>query len=253
MRGILTVSFGVADKTSGEKSIVKIENDIHDNFGDYAFYKAYTSPTVRRKLRENYGMSIMSAEEALDKMYSDGISEAYIVPTNIINGIEYNKITALAEKNKDRFSSVYVGRPVIENYEDCVQLVPVIREILDFDTDHEYILMGHGTDHEADERYSELNKAFAENGMSNVRIATVEGELLIDKIIKNFDMKKPVIIQPLMIVAGDHAKNDMAGNEDSFYTKVTEAGGKAECVIKGLGEYEAFRKYLIKRTEGMIK
>ena len=56
-----------------------------------------------------------------------------------------------------------------------------------------------------------------------------------------------------MIVAGDHAKNDMAGNEDSFYTKVTEAGGKAECVIKGLGEYEAFRKYLIKRTEGMIK
>ena len=74
-----------------------------------------------------------------------------------------------------------------------------------------------------------------------------------DNVIKNVDMKKPVIIQPLMIVAGDHAKNDMAGNEDSFYTKVTEAGGKAECVIKGLGEYEAFRKYLIKRTEGMIK
>ena len=89
--------------------------------------------------------------------------------------------------------------------------------------------------------------------MANVRIATVEGELLIDNVIKNVDMKKTVIIQPLMIVAGDHAKNDMAGNEDSFYTKVTEAGGKAECVIKGLGEYEAFRKYLIKRTEGMIK
>ena len=253
MKGILTVSFGVADKQSGEKSIGMIEKDIHEHFGGYGFYSAYTSPTVRRKLNEKYGMSIMSAEEALDKIYSDGISEVYIVPTNIINGIEYNKLTALAEKNRTRFKSVDIGKPIIENRDDCEALVPVLREIIGFDEGHEYILMGHGTDHEADERYSELNKAFAENGMANVRIATVEGELLIDNVIKNVDMKKPVIIQPLMIVAGDHAKNDMAGNEDSFYTKVTEAGGKAECVIKGLGEYEAFRKYLIKRTEGMIK
>ncbi len=253
MKGILTVSFGVADKQSGEKSIGMIEKDIHEHFGGYGFYSAYTSPTVRRKLNEKYGMSIMSAEEALDKIYSDGISEVYIVPTNIINGIEYNKLTALAEKNRTRFKSVDIGRPIIENSDDCEAFVPVLREIIGFDDGHEYILMGHGTDHEADERYSELNKAFAENGMANVRIATVEGELLIDNVIKNVDMKKPVIIQPLMIVAGDHAKNDMAGNEDSFYTKVTEAGGKTECVIRGLGEYEAFRKYLIKRTEGMIK
>ena len=87
MKGILTVSFGVADKQSGEKSIGMIEKDIHEHFGGYGFYSAYTSPTVRRKLNEKYGMSIMSAEEALDKMYSDGISEVYIVPTNIINGI----------------------------------------------------------------------------------------------------------------------------------------------------------------------
>ncbi|MEA4972826.1 Sirohydrochlorin cobaltochelatase [bioreactor metagenome] len=252
---VLVVSFGAVSSEARKNSLDKIENDIAKAFPDYYIYRAYTSGIVIRRIYENENIHIDTLKEAFEKMRTNGITDVIVQPTHMIDGIEYKKICRICDEHKDVFSSLKVGKALLEKYEDCIKTVDIISKEIDFNSSYEYILMGHGSEDTANIRYEQMNVAFVNQGLTNVRIATVEAKPDIDEAIERLGNKenvKKVIIQPFMMVAGDHAKNDMAGEKNSFYSKVKDAGYDAKCVIMGLGEYKLIRNMIVENLEGMI-
>lgn len=254
-KAILLVSFGTSFKEAGENSIKAIRKDIIRAGKGIFVYQAYTSGVIINKLAKE-GVKIHSVEEALQEMTDAGIEALYVISTHMIPGIEYGKMLGVLEKYRVSFQKLMVAAPVLEKEEDCGKLVPVIRELLEIRNDYEYVLMGHGTEAEANIRYSQMNEAFVKAGLSNVRIASVEAKPDIADALNKLSEKKKVqkvILHPFMIVAGDHAWNDMAGNEDSYFTYLTDAGYTVEAIIKGLGEYPNFRQIFVDKLEELMK
>lgn len=255
---ILLVSFGTSYQTAREKSLNKIFEDVMSfvetgmqgvQAGETTFFQAYTSGMILKKLAKK-GTLIDTVEEALHKALSGGADRLYVVPTHMLAGMEYRKLLGMIEPFREKFQAVTVTNAVMQHKQDCERLIPVLEQILEFREDREYILMGHGTQAEANERYGQMNKAFVQAGLSNVRIASVEAKPDISDAIEELrqrNTKKPVVLHPFMVVAGDHAHNDMAGEEDSFAATLRREGYQVETIVKGLGEYPAFRSLYVQR------
>lgn len=253
-KAILLVSFGTSYKEAGESSLKAIGKDLVKAGKELPVYQAYTSGVIIGKLAGE-GIRIHSVEEALREMIDDGIEAVYVISTHMIPGIEYQKMLGTIEKYRMRFQKLAVSAPVLDKEEDCGKLVPVIRELLKVQDDYEYVLMGHGTEAEANIRYSQMNEAFARAGLSNIRIASVEAKPDIEDALLSLSEKKKVqkvILHPFMIVAGDHAWNDMAGEEASYLTFLTDAGYPVKTIVKGLGEYPVFRQIFVDKLEELI-
>lgn len=255
---ILLVSFGTSYQAARENSLNKIFEDVKSAVetgaqgvqgGETAFFQAYTSDIIIKKLAKE-GVLIDTVEEALHKISAAGADRLYVVPTHMLAGIEYRKLLQELEPFREKFQAVTVTPAVLQHEEDCEELIPVLRQILRFREDREYILMGHGTEAEANERYGQMNEALAREGLHNVRIASVEARPdILDAIeeLRKRGTGKPVVLHPFMVVAGDHAHNDMAGEVDSFAAALRHEGYQVETVVKGLGEYAAFRSLYVER------
>lgn len=246
-KAIAVINFGTSYKEARKRSLDKIYGDVVNAFEYDQVYEAYTSSIIINKLKKE-GIYKYTVEEALDKAYENGERDIYILPTHIIHGAEYEKIIIGCEKFKNKFDSIKIAPAVLENKEDCKKIVPVINSLIHFNNKYEYVLMGHGSEVNANIRYSEMNDAFESAGYDNVHIASVEGSPYIEDIINK--MRKPkevdkVVLHPFMVVAGDHALNDMAGEKDSYVAKLNDLGYNTEVIIKGLGEYAKFRKIYI--------
>lgn len=253
-KAIIVVSFGTSHKDAREKSLDMIYSDIKKVCRDKEVYQAYTSGMIIKKLL-SAGIEIYNIEEAVKEALKNGADALYIVPTHIIHGHEYDKITALCEKYRDNFKEIKITPAVLENKEDCKKIVSVLNNIMAFNKRYEYVLMGHGSDAEANIRYEEMNESLKNEGFTNVHIALVEANPDLNDVLN--EMRKPcdtekVMVQPFMVVAGDHAKNDMAGDENSYVAKLKELGYNTEAVIKGLGEYSEFRKIYIDNLMKLI-
>lgn len=249
---ILLVSFGTRYKEARENSIEAVYNDIAKANDGIKVYQAYTSPKIIKKLAFE-GINIYNIEEAVDKAIEDGIENLKVVSTHIIPGHEYNKMCAILAPFKRRFKKIDIATPFLYKEEDCERAVKVLERLIDFKSDCAYILMGHGTDAEANVRYAQMNTAFEKAGHKNVCIASVEEHPDIYDAIEKLNGTgiKKVVVQPFMLVAGDHARNDMAGEENSFVTILNENGYETEAVIKGLGEYPQFREIYVRKVEEM--
>ncbi len=251
---ILLVSFGTSYKEAGENSLKAIYEDMVRAGGGLPVYEAYTSGVVIHRLAKE-GIRISSVQEALQDIIENGGEILYVISTHMIPGIEYEKLLGILEKYKSRFHKVLVAAPVLGREEDCGKLVPVIRKLLSVRDDYEYVLMGHGTEAEANVRYHQMNEAFLKAGIGNIRIASVEAKPDIADALMHLSEKKKVekvILHPFMIVAGDHAFNDMAGEGDSYLTCLTNAGYRVEAIVKGLGEYADFRQVFADKLEELI-
>jgi sirohydrochlorin cobaltochelatase len=253
-KAILLVSFGTSYKNARENSIDKIYEDIVGMSNGIPVYQAYTSGKIIKKLA-NEGIRIYNIDEAVSKAISDGIEEMYVVSTHIIPGHEYNKLCAMLEKYRESFTKLCITTPVLNTKEDCAKTALLMNEILKFDKDTAYVLMGHGTDAEANIRYIQMNEVFVNNGFDNVVIASVEENPNIYDAVEYMQKKsvsKNVVLHPFMLVAGDHAVNDMAGEGDSFVNVLKENGFETVAVLKGLGEYPLFRKIFTDKLKEMI-
>ena len=247
-KAILVVSFGTSYKETREKTIDQIELDIQNYFPNYKVYRAFTSNMIIKKLKRVYDLSIDTVSEALNRIVNDGVNDLIVQPTHIINGIENDFMISEIEKFKLKFNSIKIGSPLLTSTSDYIDLVETIIDEYSFIKDDEALVcMGHGTEHHANSAYISLDYIFKAHDKKNFFIGTVEGYPEIDIIVKALKKFKPskVYLVPLMIVAGDHANNDMAGEEDSFKTKLQDEGFEPECIIKGLGEYEDIRKIYI--------
>ena len=254
-KGIIVVSFGTSYKETREKCIESVENKIAQGFSDYEVTRAFTSNFIIKKLKERDGIHVNTISEAIEDMKSKGIERVYVQPLHMIPGFEYEKVKrAVSMANHDKGLNVTLGMPLLNEEEDYEVLIEALRERLP-QTSKEagVILMGHGTEHFANACYSML-QAKLHDVDSNIFVANVEGYPELDHIMDKLAGYKKMTLMPLMIVAGDHAQNDMAGDEeDSFKSLLEEKGMTVDCILEGLGENQGVQKIFVDRVEALVK
>ena len=248
-KAILAVSFGTSHNDTRKVTIDAIERDMQEAFPDYMLYRAWTSKMIIKKLKNRDNVHVFTVLEAMEQMKKDGITDVLIQPTHVINGIENDLMKEDALAYRDDFHSITFGDPLLTSAEDNLAVIQAIAdEFSDLAQDQVLVLMGHGTTHYANSIYAALDYTFKDKGYKNIFLGTVEAYPSMEslmRMVKEYNPSK-VVLAPFMIVAGDHAKNDMAGDDpDSWYSQFKAAGFEVEPVIKGLGEYTGVRSLLV--------
>jgi sirohydrochlorin cobaltochelatase len=253
-KGILVVSFGTSYKETSKKCIESIENKIESVYSKYTVKRAFTSNFIIKKIKERDGICIDRPLEALEKMIVSGINEIHVQPLHIIPGFEYEKIKRAVVLVKHRHNvKITIGSPLLNKEEHYDQVIEALLNRLPNENDNEgIILMGHGTEHFANACYSMLQNKINDK-RKDVLIANVEGYPEIENIMKKIEGKyQKILLMPLMIVAGDHANNDMAGDEDSYKTKLKSQNIEVSYILEGLGQNEMIQDIFINRIAESI-
>ncbi len=253
-KALLIVSFGTSHKETRDKTIGEIEKFISEAYPDRELRRAFTSGMIMKVLRNRDNISIDNVQEAMERLKQEGFEDILVQPTHIINGEEYDKMISQIEPYEENFKSVNIGTPLLTTSDDyeavCKAIIDEVEELdvtkhKDVQNEVALVLMGHGTGHFADAAYAALDYRFKALGYENVFVGTVEGypevELVVENV-KKYNYKK-VVLMPFMVVAGDHAVNDMAGDEeDSWKVIFTKAGFDVECILRGLGEFKGIQQ-----------
>ena len=251
-KAILVVSFGTSYEASRKATIEKIEQDIADAFGDHRIYRAWTSKMIISVLKKRDNYIVPTVKEAMEQMIADGIREVVVQPTHILDGIENHIMKEEVLSYKESFDKIVFGTPLLTSPEDEQKAIEAVNsEFSDLKDPEALVLMGHGTTHQVNVVYAGLDKKFKTSGHSNVFIGTVEAEPTIQDLVREVTAFQPskIYMTPFMIVAGDHARNDMSGDdEDSWKNQFRAAGYDVECRMKGLGEYPAIQDMLIRHV-----
>ena len=238
-KAILVVSFGTSYHETRKKTIEACENKIKESFKDYDFYRAFTSGMIINKLKKRDNMFIDNPSEALEKLYNAGYKEVVVQSLHIICGDEYNKLKDMVAQYEDKFDKISIGRPLLTYIDDYRETVEAVKKDLDkMDIDEAVVFMGHGTEHESHSSYPAIEYMFRDYGI-NAFVGTVEGYPELEQVIKKLKNRniKTVDLLPFMLVAGDHAVNDMASDEeDSWKTILEKEGFNVKVHVKGLGE-----------------
>jgi sirohydrochlorin cobaltochelatase len=245
-KAILVVSFGTSHAETREKTIGAIEKDVAAAYPDYEIRRAFTSGMILKVLKNRDGIMIDNVEEAMARLLNDGFREVVVQPTHVIPGDEYDDMVSAVVAFEDRFDAVTIGTPLLYSTEDYQKVIGAVMEQFPALSEKEaLVLMGHGTGHPINAAYGALDYQFKDMGYPNVFVGTVEGYPEVETVLKMIAAYGPekVVLLPLMVVAGDHAVNDMAGEEeDSWKTIFEEAGYQVECILKGLGEFQSIRE-----------
>lgn len=255
---ILVVSFGTSYNDSRDITIGAIESAIEEAFSDYEVRRAFTSQIIIDKLKERDGLEIDNVEEALDRAAADGVTTLVVQPTHLMDGYEYTDLANALEQYKDKFDKVVIGAPLLTEDADYDAVIAAITAHTASYDDGETAVcfMGHGTEAASNAVYGALQDKLDAAGYENYYIGTVEAEPSIDDVLEALNAKgtyKKVVLEPLMVVAGDHANNDMAGDEeDSWKTVLTNAGYEVECLIEGLGQLPEIQQIYVQHTQAAI-
>ncbi|WP_367397090.1 sirohydrochlorin cobaltochelatase [Anaerotruncus massiliensis (ex Togo et al. 2019)] len=254
---LLVTSFGTSYNDNRDLSIGSIEQKLQAAYPDYEVRRAFTSQIIIDKLKKRDGIAIDNVTEAMDRLVSDGVREVVVQPTHVMSGFEYDDVVAEVTPYADKFDSFKVGSPLLVSDADYDEVVSIITgETKDYDAEGTAVVfMGHGTEHEANATYAKLQQHLTAAGHENYFIGTVEATPSLDDVlalVRDSGAKK-VVLLPLMIVAGDHANNDMAGDdEDSWKSAFERAGFEVECVLRGLGQYAGIQDMFVEHVGALI-
>ena len=252
-KAILAVSFGTTFLDTLEKNIAAIESDLAAAFPDRVLRRAFTSGMVIRRLKEQRGLDIDNVTQALERLRREGFSDVVVQATHVMNGDEYDKLRTLAAPFQSSFSRLVFGAPLLTSTRDYQETVAAMLDRLPEKTPGQaVVLMGHGTAHHANAVYAALEYVFRDAGRGDIAIGTVEGYPEFGEICRRLEEMggiRRVVCMPLMVVAGDHAKNDLAGEEeDSWRSMLTARGYAVSCILEGLGENPAVRAIFVRHA-----
>ena len=259
-KAILVVSFGTSHIDALKNSIEKIENKIKEEFKEYDVYRAFTAHMIIKKIKNRDGINIPTPEEALEELREKGYEEVLVQPLHIIPGEEFDYIKGIVKIHKDDFKSIKIGRPIFYYQgmeglpKDYSLFIESIKEVLE--NEESVVLFGHGTAHYGNAVYGMLQTVLVDEDYDNVFVATVEGYPSIESCIKRMKKKniKKTKLVPLLLVAGDHAKNDMASDEDDSLKSMLEREGiEVRLHMHGLGEFDKFGYLYINRIHDLIE
>ena len=276
---ILVVSFGTSFNDSRAEDIGGVEKALQAAYPDWSVRRAFTAQIIINHVQARDGEKIDNVDQALQRAVDNGVKNLVVQPTHLMHGAEYDELTAALEGYKDKFESVKIAEPllgevgadatVINADKAAVAEAITAEAVKDAGFDSldavkedgtAFVFMGHGTSHTAKVSYSQMQTQMEQLGYDNVFIGTVEGEpedtsceAVIEKL-KEAGYKK-VILRPLMVVAGDHANNDMAGDDDDSWKSQFEASGAFDSIdtqIAGLGEIQAIQQLYVAHTQAAI-
>ncbi len=255
---LLVVSFGTSYNDSRRLTIGAIESAIDDEFGeDYSIRRAFTSNIIIDHVQKRDGVLIDSMDTALSRAINNDVKTLVIQPTQLMNGYEYDEIVETVTKHSDAFSKVAIGEPLLTSDEDFSKVADIIKNITASYDDGEtaIVYMGHGTEADSNGVYEKLQGVMNDKGYDNYFIGTVEATPSLDDVlskVKEGGYKK-VVLRPLMVVAGDHANNDMAGDEDDSWKSVFEKEGfEVTCVLEGLGQVPEIQMMYVDHAKAAI-
>ena len=243
---ILAVSFGTSYNETRDITIGAIEEALQAAYPEYEVRRAFTAQT-----------EIDNVTEAMSRLVMDGVKEVVIQPTHVMPGAEYDDVMAEIAVYADQFERFKVGAPLLTEDADYDALIASLaEETAEYNVEGTaLVFMGHGTHHDANSTYATLQEKLVDAGYTNYFVGTVEAAPSLDDVlalVKDSGAKK-VVLLPLMIVAGDHATNDMAGDEeDSWKTAFLNAGFEVECVLKGLGQYAGVQELIVAHAAAAI-
>lgn len=277
---ILVVSFGTSFNDSRTNDIGGIEKAIQEAYPDWSVRRAFTAQIIINHVQARDGEFIDNVEQALDRAVSNGVKNLVVQPTHLMHGAEYDELVEALEKYSDKFESVIVSEPMLgevgadatdvnddkKAVAEAVVAAAVSEagfESLDAakEAGTAIVLMGHGTSHKAKVTYEQMQAQFDALGYENVFVGTVEGEpestecsVVIDNV--SAAGYTNVVLRPLMVVAGDHANNDMAGDEEDSWKSMFEASGKfdsVDCQILGLGSIPEIEAIYVAHIDEALK
>ena len=257
-KAILVVSFGTSYNDSRDITIGAIEKSLEDAFLEYPVRRAFTSQIIIDKLAERDGLEIDNVTQALDRAVADGFKNLIVRPTHLMNGLEYMDIVNELKEYESDFEKIAIGEPLLTSDADYEAVINAITEDTKSYDDGEtaIVYMGHGTEAESNQVYATMQEKLTASGHSNYYIGTVEAAPTLEdvvKALKEAGTYKKVVLQPLMVVAGDHANNDMAGDEeDSWKTALEAEGFEVESRLVGLGELAGIREIYVQHTQAAI-
>ena len=272
---LLVVSFGTSFNDSRAEDIKGIEDALAEAFPDWSVRRAFTAQIIINHVQARDDEKIDNMDQALERAVKNGVKNLVVQPTHLMHGAEYDELSEAVEKYKDKFESVKIAEPLLGEVGSDATAVnedkKAVAEILtkeavekagydSLDAAKEegtaFVFMGHGTSHTAKISYSQMQSQMTALGYDNVFIGTVEGEpedTSCESVIEKVSAAgyKNVILRPLMVVAGDHANNDMAGSDDDSWLSQFKASGKFDKIdtqINGLGEIEGIQKLYVEHT-----
>lgn len=233
---LLCVSFGTS-VPSARESITAVENALREEAPQADFFRAFTSPTIRRLLLRR-GETAKSPKEVLTELASLGYDHVILQPTHFLYGIEYDNLRACAKECEPLFSRLTLGVPLLSGSEDLRGLAQILETEYPPEESLALVLMGHGTPHFSDLVYPALQAVFHMDGRKDCFVGTVEGWPDLPTVageLRDGGFSR-VRLVPLMLVAGDHALRDMAGDDpESWKSTLTREGFSVDCVMQGLG------------------
>lgn len=277
---ILVVSFGTSFNDSRATDIGGIEKAVAAAYPDWSVRRAFTAQIIINHVQARDGEKIDNMDQALERAVNNGVKNLIVQPTHLMHGAEYDELVEAVEKYKDKFETVKISEPLLGEVGEDASVVnsdkeAVAKAISDTavkeagfdsmaaaaDEKTAFVFMGHGTSHTAKITYSQMQSQINDLGFENVFIGTVEGEpedtscqAVIEKV-KEAGYTK-VILRPLMIVAGDHANNDMAGDDDDSWKSMFNASGAFESVetqIEGLGRIADVEQLYVAHIADVLK
>ena len=265
---ILVVSFGTSFNDSRVQDIKSIEDAIAAAFPDWSVRRAFTAQIIINHIQARDGAFIDNMDQALERAVANGVKELVVQPTHLMHGAEYDEMMDALAEYKGKIEKISVAEPLLGEVGNDAAVINADKEAVakavvaaaQVPSDTALVLLGHGTAHVAKVTYRQMQTQMQELGYDNVFVGTVEGEpegTGCEEIIEAVKAAgyKQVILRPLMVVAGDHANNDMAGEEEDSWKSMFEASGCFDSVtaqIAGLGSIEAVQDLYVAHTQAVI-
>ena len=274
---LLVVSFGTSFNDSRVADIKGIEDALQAAYPDWSVRRAFTAQIIINHIQARDGEKIDNMSQALDRAVANGVKNLVVQPTHLMHGAEYDEMCEAIEAYKDQFESVSIAEPMLGEVGSDATVINADKEAVAKaitatsvseagfesleaakDAGTAFVFMGHGTAHVAKVTYSQMQTQMQNLGYENVFIGTVEGEpeeTACEAVIEAVKAAgyTNVVLRPLMVVAGDHANNDMAGSEDDSWKTMFEAAGfTVDCQIHGLGEIADVQALYVAHTKAAI-
>ena len=276
---LLVVSFGTSFNDSRVADIKGIEDALQEAYPDWSVRRAFTAQIIINHVQARDGEKIDNMQQALDRAVANGVKNLVVQPTHLMHGAEYDEMNEMLDQYRDKFETIAVAEPllgevgsdatVINEDKEAVAKAITAAAVKDAGFDSldaaaaektAFVFMGHGTSHTAKVSYSQMQTTMQTLGYDNVFIGTVEGEpeeTACENVIEAVKASgyTKVVLRPLMVVAGDHANNDMAGSDDDSWLSMFNASGAFEsvdCQIAGLGEIADIQQLYVAHTKAAI-
>ena len=276
---LLVVSFGTSFNDSRAEDIKGIEDALQEAYPDWSVRRAFTAQIIINHVQARDDEKIDNMDQALQRAVDNGVKNLVVQPTHLMHGAEYDEMVEAIDGYKDKFESVAIAEPMLGEVGDDATVInddkkAVAQAITDeavkaagYDSMEAaaedgtaFVFMGHGTSHTANVTYDQMQTQMEELGFTNAFIGTVEGkpeDTACEEVIKKAQDAgfKKVVLRPLMVVAGDHANNDMAGDDEDSWKSQFEASGafdSVDCQIEGLGRIDAVEQIYVEHTKEAI-